>query len=209
MLYEKTTVTPWTLAILRELQTLDCFKQFYLGGWTNLALRFWHRISVDLDFFATSEFNEIQVDLQIRKLFPQAIKVAEKRQSLFYSIDEVKVDILYFPYPNTQDIEVINWLKLLSTQDVIAMKLNAIQKRTTKKDYYDIVEALEHYSISDMLSFYKAKFPNTDIGHIIHMLYMIDEADKDENPITLKSYSRTQVKTVLKKKLNEYINSQL
>lgn len=209
MLYEKTTVAPWTMAILKKLQSLSWFSQFALWWWTNLALRFWHRISIDLDFFSTTEFNEEKLHQEMISVFPDCIQLAQKWQTLNYSIENVKIDILYFPYPYIEDIETIDWIKLISTPDVIAMKLSALQKRTTKKDYFDVYEILEHYSMDNLIGFYTDKFKNSDPGHIIHMLYMSSEADNDFDPQMLKKTNRTMVKETIKQKVNQFIESQL
>lgn len=44
-------VTPAIIKAIIELQTLPTVSKFTLGGGTNLALQFNHRISDDIDFF--------------------------------------------------------------------------------------------------------------------------------------------------------------
>lgn len=44
-------------------------------------------------------------------------------------------------------------------EDIAAMKLDAICSRKTKKDYIDIAVLLKHYSFSQLISFYREKFP--------------------------------------------------
>lgn len=44
-------------ALLGQLASHDALKPFALGGGTSLALRFGHRLSVDLDYFTTGEFD--------------------------------------------------------------------------------------------------------------------------------------------------------
>ena len=46
-----TAVTPAIIKAIIELQTLPTVSKFTLGGGTNLALQFNHRISDDIDFF--------------------------------------------------------------------------------------------------------------------------------------------------------------
>jgi len=43
-------VAPATLGLLRRINDLEGFEHFCLVGGTNLALRYGHRISVDLNF---------------------------------------------------------------------------------------------------------------------------------------------------------------
>ncbi len=44
-------VTPAIIKAILELQTLPTVSKFTLGGGTNLALQFNHRVSDDIDFF--------------------------------------------------------------------------------------------------------------------------------------------------------------
>ena len=60
MLQEK-AVQPATLALLKKLVGLEELSSFALGGGTNLALRYGHRLSVDLDFFTNKEFDRSQL----------------------------------------------------------------------------------------------------------------------------------------------------
>ena len=47
-------VSPELLSIIKELQALPCLKDFALAGGTNLALRYNHRKSEDIDLFSTN-----------------------------------------------------------------------------------------------------------------------------------------------------------
>jgi hypothetical protein len=44
-------VTPAIIKAITELQALPTVSKFTLGGGTNLALQFNHRVSHDIDFF--------------------------------------------------------------------------------------------------------------------------------------------------------------
>ncbi len=50
-----TASTETTLGILRDAHLLD---DFYLAGRTGIALKFGHRLSLDLDFFSKEQFAE-------------------------------------------------------------------------------------------------------------------------------------------------------
>ena len=54
---QQNAVPPATLELLKEISALSQIDSFGLGGGTNLALRFGHRLSVDLDFFTNSSFD--------------------------------------------------------------------------------------------------------------------------------------------------------
>ena len=44
--------------------------------------------------------------------------------------------------------------------DIAAMKVNAILGRGKKKDFWDLAELLQHYTVDNIVGFYTKKFPN-------------------------------------------------
>ena len=54
----KETVDKPTLELLKTLMNDGLLKDFFLVGGTALALQIGHRISIDLDFFNQSAFDE-------------------------------------------------------------------------------------------------------------------------------------------------------
>lgn len=59
--------------------------------------------------------------------------------------------MVYLPYAYIRPIETKDTIRMASTQDISAMKLSAIARRGVKKDFRDIYELLEIYSIDQML----------------------------------------------------------
>jgi hypothetical protein len=58
-------VTPTIIKAIIELQTLPTVSKFNLGGGTNLALQFNHRVSDDIDFFCNESLAIKQKALMI------------------------------------------------------------------------------------------------------------------------------------------------
>ena len=71
----------------------------------------------------------------------------------------MKLDICYdenpiFPLVNA------NGIRMVSEKDIAAMKINAItQDRQRKKDFWDIHDLLESYSIENMVNFALKRYP--------------------------------------------------
>ncbi len=53
---QQNVVEPATLELLKIICSIPAFESFALGGGTNIALRLGHRISVDLDFFTNTPY---------------------------------------------------------------------------------------------------------------------------------------------------------
>jgi predicted nucleotidyltransferase component of viral defense system len=146
------------------------FDDLYLVGGTALALQRGHRISIDIDMFSNALYGEMKTDEIKRALvemFPYTENLERLDETLMvYSLfvgnssdDCVKLDICYDENP-IFPIVTIEGIRMLSEKDIAAMKLNAIaQDKQRKKDFWDIHDLLETYSIEDMASFALKRFP--------------------------------------------------
>ncbi len=156
MLYTN-TVVPETLSLLKVLNEIPLLDSFPLVGGTNLSLRFGHRVSVDLDLFTNQPFYPDEVFESIIKVFPQTIKLDQRRQSIWLTIDGVKVDLILHEYPYINGSERVEGIHLLTVEDIIPMKLEAMATRGVKKDFWDIAELLNHFSLHQMFQFHQQK----------------------------------------------------
>ncbi|WP_157608488.1 nucleotidyl transferase AbiEii/AbiGii toxin family protein [Roseivirga seohaensis] len=104
---QRKTVDTATLELLIDLQGINSFQGFLLGGDTALALKFGHRISVDLDLFTTQPFDTEEVISAIRHKFKDLSVLNMSRNSLSLSVQGVKVDVLSHQYSLLQPPELI------------------------------------------------------------------------------------------------------
>ncbi|ADB36596.1 Domain of unknown function DUF1814 [Spirosoma linguale DSM 74] len=186
MLYPA-TVEPPTLELLKRLMQQPFLAPFALAGGTNLALQFGHRLSVDLDLFTTQSFSAEDLFEELLVNFPTVIKIDEARNTLSLFLEGVKVDLLAHRYPLLSPFTEEFGIRFWSIQDVIAMKLGAISGRGAKKDFWDIAELLDHFSLSDMLHFFVTKYPNSDPGYVVRSLTYFEDAEPQADPISLNT----------------------
>lgn len=201
------TVTPATLELLKQLMGIPELDKFALVGGTNLSLQLGHRISIDIDLFSNEPFNATEVKEAIRQHFPTATKLDEMKQSLWYIIDGVKTDIILHQYPYLIPVQETEGVRLLSLSDIIPMKLGAAEGRGAKKDFWDIAELLDHYSLGEMLGFYKCKYSSEDIGYIIRSLIYFEDAEMQSDPISLKNITWQSVKSKIEFAVKEYASN--
>ncbi len=201
------TVEPRTLAILKALMTIAELNDFYLVGGTCLSLRYGHRISVDLDLFSVSNFdNETLVEI-VRKHLPLEIRTTTNPLGIFGFIEDVKVDFVkHYRFPQIGNAITEDGIRMFSDKDIIAMKVNAILKRAQKKDFWDVAELLQHYSVQDFISFYEEKYPDQRLMISIPqaLIYFVD-AEVSEEPVSLKQQTCENVKHTIKQKVSEYL----
>lgn len=164
--------SPLLLECLRKIMTNKAFDNHYLVGGTALALQRGHRISIDIDMFTNALYGEMntgELKKALVEMFPYTENLERLDETLMvYSLyvgnssdDCIKLDICYdddliFPLIN------IDGIRMVSEKDIAAMKLNCIaQDRQRKKDFWDIHDLLETYSIEDMVSFALKRYPWT------------------------------------------------
>lgn len=184
MLYTE-TIEGGTLELLRNLQSEVLLSSFNLVGGTSLALRMGHRKSVDLDLFTKDDF-----DLQeLRELLVNKYNLRvsyEKGKTLKGFINNVKIDLIKYDYPQVCSVETIEGIRFESIPDVIAMKLSAICDNGSRmKDFIDIAFLSSKYSFDDMLKFYSVKFPSSNQMMLAKALVYFADIDFDEDIVML------------------------
>lgn len=179
-------------ALLARLASSDALTPFALGGGTSLALRFGHRLSVDLDYFTTGEFDPGLLSDSLG--LDDMSVLAMSTNTLRLVACGVKIDLLRHNYPEVAPVDEIAGHRLVSVPDLAAMKLNAIANRGSKKDFYDMAELLRHHSLEDMLGFFSRKYPATDPFAVIRSLVWFDDAEQEPDPIPLNGQTWGEVK---------------
>ena len=176
------TVDGSTLELIRQLQSDPVFKDFVLVGGTALSLQIGHRISVDIDFFTQHEFNNTEMleHLEQNYGFKEQYRSANTLKGI---IDGIFVDLLRHNYKYIADHLIVEGIKMASTQDIAAMKVNAITGNGTRaKDFVDVYFLLKDYSFSEIIGFYKAKYNTRNDFHAIKSLTYFEDILVEEWP---------------------------
>ncbi len=202
------TVEPNTLSLLNELMNMPELMEFSLVGGTALSLLYGHRISVDLDLFSYQPFENEFIITALEKRFGSSFvnRSTNPKFGIFCFIDEVKVDIVRHPHPIIRPQLLFDGIRMISTEDIIAMKVQAILGRGKKKDFWDIATLLEHYSIADFIQLHKEKYATQNLLITVPqaITYFFD-ADESEEPISLKNQTWDSVKEFISGKVREYL----
>ena len=76
-----------------------------------------------------------------------------------------------------------NGFVLASDKDIAAMKINAIMGRGTRKDFIDLYVLLQHYSLPQIMNFYRQKYPEfSEYRALLSMTYF-DDAEMQDMPL--------------------------
>ncbi len=195
------TIDPYTLELLTQLMGEPLLSETRLVGGTALALLYGHRNSVDLDFFGKLHDDKLAVRSCLEKL--GKISVHKETDSIrIYDLDGVKIDFVdYSRYCWLDGPVVEDNLRLASPKDIAAMKINAIEGRGTRKDFIDIYYLLQHYSLPEILDFYKEKYPEYSIFRALMCLSYFEDAEKQVMPRMFTSDSWEEMKIYILKEV--------
>lgn len=184
MLYTE-TVTPQMWELLQRLMKDEKLKEFNLVGGTALSLMIGHRLSVDLDLFSTQDFDVQDMLAHLRSEHP--VKIRELfDNTMLLNIGKVKVDVLAHKYPWQEPIKTQQGIRLVSLQDIGAMKMHAIfQNGTRIKDFVDMHFLLEHHPLKTYLDAYQNKY-NGNPALASHSLLHHENIDMEEKVKLLK-----------------------
>jgi len=165
------TVSNILLECLQKLMANTVFNDFVLVGGTALSLQLGHRASVDIDLFTANTYGSMKLE-NIKSFLAASFPYTEQldqltRRNLGYSVyignseaEKIKLDLFYtedFIAPIVQK----EGLRLASLQDISAMKMQAITSRKRKKDFWDIHELLEHFTLEEMIQYGVQRNPYT------------------------------------------------
>lgn len=196
------TVESHTLELLRNLSSVPEMADLRLVGGTSLALQYGHRTSVDLDFFGTFDADILFGD--ILRCYGRLSVIKETPKIRIYQLDGIKVDIVFYEYPWLVPSLMTDGLNLAAPPDIAAMKVNAIEGRGSKKDFIDLYYLLQHYTMSEILDFYKQKYPEHSIFRALMSMSYFEDADIQPMPRLFASQSWGEMKRSIVYEVEKY-----
>lgn len=190
------TVSPLLHEVLNDLMAAEEFAAFRLVGGTALSLHRGHRMSIDIDLFTDVDYGTVDfdaIDTFLRQKYPYVetnnFDVIGFGKAYFIGNSEddaIKLDLFYTDPFIDKVIEVDN-IRLASIEEIIAMKLDVVSRTGRKKDFWDIDELKEDYSIETMFALHEKRYPYThDRETLIKKFTDFEEADDDFEPDCLK-----------------------
>lgn len=181
---------------LLQLMAAKEFENFRLVGGTSLSLQIGHRESIDIDLFSDVDYGEIDFEA-IEKYLESNFKYLDHLSNIIpgmgksYLVGEdkdntLKLDIFYtdkFIQPYCLE----DTIRMATIEEIIAMKLDVVQRGGRKKDFWDLHELFENYSLTQMLDLHEQRYPYShDRDLIIQNFTDFSLADDEFNPICFK-----------------------
>ena len=187
---------------------LPSLQSFSLVGGTALSLKYGHRSSVDLDLFFHEKFDYLSIEKELISEFGNNFdyESGHKKTGIFCNINQIKVDIVYFPHFPIAAIETEDNIRMYSNADIAAMKIQAILGRAKKKDFWDLAELLQHYSLQQIIDWHKQKYPSQMLAiSIPNAISYFSEADESETPVSFKKQTWESVKKGIGRVVSDYL----
>jgi len=195
IIWHSQTISAGMAETLCALRDQSLIGDAYLAGGTALALRFGHRTSADLDFFAPGLFEEDSLLARLQAM-PDFSLVAKAPSTIHAVIRGTKVSFLGYPYPALFPIARYLEVPVADSRDIACMKVSAIASRGTKRDFIDLFVASERFSLASILDWFARKYVRTGYSrpHVLKSLTFFADAEKDPMPHMLIPLTWNEVK---------------
>lgn len=179
------------------LSNSSLIKSFYLAGGTALALQIGHRISQDLDFFTSENFDE---SVLIQKIPDIGDFQLEKKsdQTIIGILNNTKISFIGYKYPFLAPFKNILNMNVADIIDIACMKIDTISSRGAKRDFIDVFFVVkEIIPLREILKLFEKKYAsiNYNMMHIKKSLVFFDDAESDSMPQMLKPINWKEVKS--------------
>jgi hypothetical protein len=162
-----------------EIGQFSFARRFYLAGGTAAALQLGHRVSVDLDFFSTSDElgdesrREIIAALQGRF----SLQVVENVFStLLINVQGSFVGFFSYSYALLAPVVMLEGVALAGLLDIGLMKMDAVAGRGSRKDFYDLYFIAQRIPLDEMLGQAEKKYPFVRDFSVMALSALVDFA---------------------------------
>lgn len=160
-------------------------------------------MSDDLDLFGTVLLDSAELAPALEGL-GEIVLIKKTPNIHICSINGVKVDLVNYSYPWLAECQLIDGIRLAGLSDIAAMKLAAVTGRGTKKDFVDLYFLLQHFTLKDMLGYYKEKYADGSEMMVLRSLTYFDDANPGHVNM-VNSISWPMIKSTLQEEVQSYM----
>lgn len=175
-------------------------ENFRLVGGTALSLQIGHRLSIDIDLFTDEKYGSVDfesIDSRLNSIFESVDHSIGVNPGFgkSYTISNtpedrtsfVKLDIYYSNDPFMQAAVIQDDIRLATVEEIIAMKIDVVDRGGRKKDFWDLHAISANYSVAHMISLHKDRYQWTHDEKTIKSNFTnFESADEDPDPICLR-----------------------
>lgn len=189
-------------------------KPFRLVGGTSLSLQIGHRESVDIDLFTDELYGKIDfktIELFLEKNFTYVDFLRDNIVGMGKSYyigdsadDAIKLDLFYTD-SFIRPVLLVDKIRFATIDEIVAMKLEIFTKAGRKKDFWDLHQLFDRYTIEEMLKLHEERYPYThNREQILANLTVFNKADRDIDPNCFRYKYWETIKLDFVEKLKPY-----
>lgn len=148
-------LAPHTQEVFKRISHLECLRPFVLVGGTALSLQLGTRQSEDLDFMRWRFSKDDKLDIgwpniekELKTIgnvesvevlgFDQVIFIVSGVKVSFYAVPRMRISTM-------KEIPLLNNIRVADDVSIGVMKIEAMMRRSTFRDYYDIYKEWSGY----------------------------------------------------------------
>lgn len=194
-----------TKAILAILGKSNLLKDAYLAGGTAATLQLGHRLSFDLDFFTSKEFNALNVIASLQKILDFELEETTKG-TILGRIKDMRFSLFFYKHKLLFPLKNFLGISILDLRDIAAMKITAISDRGVKRDFIDLYFICKtNIRLEEVLKFYDKKYGKlaSNLIHIKKSLVYFEDAEDQEMPKMLMPCKWEEVKGFFEKEVKK------
>ncbi len=189
------TVKPLLKDVLQDCIDEQIFYPFRLVGGTALSLQLGHRMSVDIDLFTDAtyksiDFKAIREFLELKYPYCSSRNLDNVAFGTYFEVgnskdDFVKID-LYYTDEFIEEAIIIENIRMATTNEIIAMKLDVVLRGGRKKDFWDLHYFIDKMTLDEMIALFQKRYPYTDdFDKIKKQITNFEIAESDFEPVCL------------------------
>lgn len=193
-------------SVLERLARALSGTDFYLAGGTALALQIGHRMSADFDWFIPRLGDPEILFQKIKKPGIDYTVVSIDIETVYLNMNNIQISFIGYDYPLLAPKILFPEydIYLASPDDIACMKLSAIGRRGSRKDFIDMYFLIKRFRpLDDYLRLYMQKFSTRDIGHIVRSLVYFDDAEAEPEIKMVKPVSWENLKADMEKSVKK------
>ena len=193
--------------VLEKLGFLESFSCYLVGG-TALAIQLGHRTSLDLDFYIREKFSSKKITQNLSKLIKKTEFDADQPEGTLQGyVQGVNFSLFHYDYPLIRPLVDFPPIKLVSLEDISAMKVAAIIQRAKQRDFFDMYYLIKKLGLGNIITAAYAKYPwyeeNNQI--IFKALMYFDEADHDAEISAIRFFDKDITWSRIKKEITKEV----
>lgn len=185
-----------SLDSLKKIASTDLIKHYYLAGGTACALHMNHRISYDLDFFSSKP---VEPEFLRTTLFNLGnLSIIQNESGTFNGqLNNTKISFFSYPYTLMDKPEIFEKTSVATLRDLACMKLESISTRGVKRDFVDLYQICQVYSLFQTITWFKHKYQeqNISVPHVLKSLVYFVDAEDNPEPNMKIDYSWNNIKS--------------